>query len=180
MLRVGRERGDLLDDLEPLDDPSKDGVLTLQAGLIAGADEELRAAAVWGVRNEHARHCARGHRLRVDLPAELVEAAGAVLREPGGILRQRIAGLDDPVANGAMERGPGVRALTRQLDEEADVIRRELWQQLDDEGPVGRRDHRLFALRFGVRIRRLEKCLARLGLDQKRDDQQQPRGTHDG
>src|SRR5262249_46703873 len=52
-LRVGRRGRNLLHDLDALDDASEHGVLALERWLIARANKELRATAVWPSREQH-------------------------------------------------------------------------------------------------------------------------------
>ena len=117
----------------PFGDAAEDRVLAVERRLIGHADEELRPAAVRPARLEHRRHRAARRALRAELRLQHAEPAGAVQLRLGRILRQRIAALDDAEPDDAMEDRPVVGAVARQLDEVADVIRREVRPQIDDE-----------------------------------------------
>ena len=81
------------------------------------------------------------------------------LRRLRRILRQRIAALDDAVA--APRDGSVVFAYApspRQLHEVADVIRREIRPEIDDERARGGVDHRLLAGHLRDRQRRFERA----------------------
>ena len=71
----------------------------------------------------------------LDLGLQHTQAAGAVELRLRRILRERIAALDDPQPDHPMKRRPVVGPLARQLDEVADMIRREIGPQVDDERP---------------------------------------------
>ena len=134
------------DDVEPFADAAEHGELPRQRRLFGDAHEELRAAAVRLPRPQRRAHRAARERLRAVFRLQHAEPARSrpapLLRR---ILRQRIAPLDDPVPHDAMERRVRVRPLARQLHEVADVVRRQVRPQIDDERARGGLDHRLLA-----------------------------------
>ena len=130
--------------------------LPVERRLIGHAHEELRAAAVRLARLQHGRHGAARLRLAADLRLQHTQPARAVQLRLRRILRQRIAALDDPQPDHAMERRPLVGPLARQLDEVADVVRREIRPQIDDERPGRRVNDRLLVGHLGRRQGGLE------------------------
>ena len=178
---VGRHLGDLLRDLEALDDPPEHRELAVEGRLIRDADEELRAGAVRLARPQHRRHRA-AHVLEI-VGAELqdAEAAGPVLRLLRRILRQRIAALDQAAQDGAMEGGAVVGALLGQLHQVADMVGRGVGQQLDHDVAEAGRDHRLLVphlldgQRRRVDARRAGRRTARLGCRRERRPPDSPR-----
>ena len=109
---VGRELRDLLDDVEPFADAAEQRELPRERRLLGDAHEELRAAAVRLSRPQRRADRAARERLRAVLRLQHAEPARPDLRRPlAGILRQRIAPLDDAVPHHAMERRVRVRPL---------------------------------------------------------------------
>src|SRR5215831_12957148 len=156
-LGVRRRRRDLLHHFQALDDAPENRELPAERELIGDGDEELRAGAVRLARLQYRGDCAAGQWRRVELGAQHPEAARAVECLLRWILRQRIASLDDPHLDRAMERRPIVGALAGQLDEVADMIRRDVGQQLDDERALRRLDDGLLVCHLGCGERRLER-----------------------
>ncbi len=137
-----------LRDQNPLDDAREHRVLPVERWLIGNADEKLRAGAVGPIRNQHRRHRAARVLLLVDLGLQAIQAAGAVATLGIGILRQRIAALDDALTNHAVEDGAVVAAVARGLDEVRDVIGRAIGEQVEHDRSRGRFDHRLLVAQF--------------------------------
>ena len=103
-LVVRRRLGNLPNDVKAVADPAESGVLTGERRLIGDAHEELRAAAVRIARDvSRPRPCPRVNGSLLCLGLEHAEPARAVLRALGGILRERIASLDDAVLHHPME-----------------------------------------------------------------------------
>ena len=88
-----------------------------------------------------------------ELGREQAEAARPVLRGLRRVLRERVAALDDPARDDAVERRAVVAAGLRGLDEERGVLRRDLGQQPDREPALGRLDDGLGPGRHGRRPR---------------------------
>ena len=109
------------------------------------ADEELRPGAVHAGGPAHGRHRAANEGPVRELGLQQTEAARPVLRGLGRVLRERIAALDDPAHDDAVEGRAVVAAGLRRLHEERRVLRRDLGQQPDREAALRRLDHGLGA-----------------------------------
>ena len=156
-LLVHRRFGDRLHHFEALDDTPKHRDGPVEGDLVGDGDEELAAGAIGLARLQHGRDRATRHRLAVELLRQHTEAAGAIHRPFGRVLGQRVAALDEPHPQGAVKRRLVERALASLCDEVADVIGRDLGQQLDDERAARGLDDGLLALHVGRRQGRGEQ-----------------------
>ena len=155
--------GNLLHDIHAFGDPAEDSELPAQRRLVGHADEELRAAAVRLVGLQHRGDRAARRRLAVDLGPQHTQSSGAIKLRLRRILRERIAALDDPQPDHPVKRRPLVGPLARQLDEVADVVRREIGPQVDDERPGRRVNDRLLVGHLGEGQGVLERRRSWLG-----------------
>ena len=138
--------------------------------LVDDADEELRAAAV-GLAGDHHRGDGPPRvPLRVELGRDEAQAAAAVHVPAGRILRQRVAALHDPVPHHAVEDRAVVLPRLGQRDEQPDVVRCVLGQQVDDDGAEVRLEHALPAGHLLDRQRR-DVRIAVLGDETGRRDE---------
>ncbi len=152
------DRRDLLDDLEAIHDASEHRVLAVERWLVGHRHKELRAGAVGSRRIGHGGDGTRGVFLGVRLPAHLIQPALSPIRHSSRIARERIAPLNHGVLDDAVKRGAGKPAVTRDLHEQPDVIRRRVREQLEDERAERGLDDRLFAPHVLERIGRLERA----------------------
>ena len=157
-LRVGRELRDLLDDVEPFADAAEHGELPRQRRLIGDAHEELRAAAVRLPGPQRRADRAARERLRAVLRLQHAEPAAS---RPAPLFAGSFDSGSPPwMMPCRTTRWNGVFAYApspRQLHEVADVIRRQIRPQIDDERARRGLDHRLLARHLRGRQRRLER-----------------------
>src|SRR6185295_2721237 len=101
---------DLVGDLDSRHDLAEDGVLALEARLVAQADEELRAPRV-PARGQSRRPHGPAHEGALgELGLQEAQPALAVTRRFSGVLGVGVAALDDPAADDAVEDRPVVVA----------------------------------------------------------------------
>jgi hypothetical protein len=81
--------------------------------------------------------------LRVDLGLQPVESASAIFLFCSGIFRERIATLNDAVADRPVKCGAVISTLARGRDEVRDVVRGTFSQQIEHDYARTRFDHRL-------------------------------------
>ena len=146
------------------DDAAEHIVHAVERGLIRDADEELRTAAVGVVRADDRRHRPARVLLAVALGAQHQQAAGAVRVRFRRIFGERIAALNNRVFDHAVNDRAVVAAFLRRLDEVADVVRRGLRQQINDDRAEVGLDDGLLALHLidGERGREQLRCGSRL------------------
>jgi hypothetical protein len=116
-------------------------------------------------------------RLLAEFAFEQVHAAGPVLRRLRGILRERIATLDDAQFDDAMERGAVIGPVASLFHEEAHVVGRGVGQKFEHERTLRCVDHCLFPRHLRHRVRRGEerrfwRRLSPSTLNPKGDEQQ--------
>ena len=101
------------------------GELSIQHGLRRNADEELAAIAIWLVRDADGGYDAALVFHRVVFRGKEIQAAGTpeVFRRLG-ILKERVAALNDAVLDDSMKGASVVVALPRELHEVLDVLGR--------------------------------------------------------
>src|SRR5262245_33798310 len=129
-------RADAVGHLEALDDLAEDRELARQARLVAEHDEELLARAVGVLRAPHGRDHAADHRMVGELCLQQAQAARSVSARLLRVLGQRVAALDDPARDDAMEGRTVEAAGPCDLEEMRDMLGSEFGKQPDDESAL--------------------------------------------
>ena len=140
------------------------------------------------IRLQHGRDRSARRVLGAELGRQHAKAARPIELRFRRILRQRIAALDDGEPDHAVEDRAVEGSLPGELDEVADVIRRKIRTQADDELAGGRRHDCLLSRHLRQRQRRLERpcrsgrclgpALCRRACEEHGEQRQQEEGAH--